>query len=476
MVKTKIDDISFVVKTATTDTAAAPATGLVSSSFFIVHCCCTAAAAATSSTCISSIHETKSQLQMLRQRTKDIFNQYHYSGTYYGIPFKFLDENDNWGGIMRKGDTNNYDEDDNGDDAELLLRKQYFDEFETIGRDVEEWAMRILREDVNNNNNKKKNNENENENEEDDDGWTEIHCSKVFLRKISSTSTSTNSNNDDNDGRNNNTITITAPVPKTKQYVKWLKDSRGPRWGHDDDQYHPLMKLYATINAPLPIVCRYLSDKKRYAEYNSLIVDQKDLEVLAPHSKICWSQTKKLLFIEPRDFVTYCRHKWLDDGTTQFITNQACEYTGSSNNNTDSSDDIGGGYRAYSLRGATLISPCSKYPNDRTRIIILSHCNCGRDVPEWAVRMAVGIMAPIKPFEIIHRIELGIQRSFNDLVKAEQEAVTASVAAAASDNPTNNNNNDTFISSFFEQRSLRPAGIAQMGYAAFWPEGGGLVE
>ena len=54
------------------------------------------------------------------------------------------------------------------------------------------------------------------------------------------------------------------------------------------------MKLIATINAPYPIVCRYLSDRNNFQEYNSLLIKQKDIKIINSYSKICWSQSKKL--------------------------------------------------------------------------------------------------------------------------------------------------------------------------------------
>lgn len=90
---------------------------------------------------------------------------------------------------------------------------------------------------------------------------------------------------------------------------------------------------------------------------------------------------------------------------------------------------------------------------------MLSHCNCGRDIPEWAVRAAVGVLAPIKPFEIIYRIDVGIRRARKELEKAETDSATAITGTT-----------------FGPGRSSRPAGMAQMGYACFWPEGGGLVD
>jgi hypothetical protein len=98
---------------------------------------------------------------------------------------------------------------------------------------------------------------------------------------------------------------------------------------------------------------------------------------------------------------------------------------------------------------------------------MLSHCNCGRDVPEWAVRAAVGVLAPIKPFEIIHRINVGIRKSREELERAESNSMATSTTTKATKETE---------TSFAPERSSRPAGIAQMGYACFWPEGGGLVD
>ena len=146
------------------------------------------------------------------------------------------------------------------------------------------------------------------------------------------------------------------------------------------------------------------------------------------------------------------------------ITNQACDHPritrDESNSNTESSIDGVSGYRAFSLRGATYISRCPDFPKKRTKVVMLSHCNCGRDVPEWAVRAAVGILAPIKPFEIIYRIEKGIQQAREVLEREEWKSIAAPTIATTSD----------------PERSSQPAGIAQMGYACFWPEGGGLVD
>lgn len=339
--------------------------------------------------------------------------------------------------IQKPSESSNAMKDDINNDDVSLARRKYLDGYERIGRDVEKWAGKMLRKESH-----------------DDvssivgidskDGWTEVICAKALRSNL-------------NDSKNNT-------VPITRQWIKWMKDSREQYADPEDDQKHPCMKLIAIIDAPFATVCHYLSEKHRFREYNSLLINQEDVEILTPHSKICWSQSKKLLFIQPRDFVTYCRHRWLNDGT-QLITNQACDHPMTirdiTNNNTGTTRVGESKYRAFSLRGATYISRCPHFPETRTKIIMLSHCNCGRDVPEWAIRAAVGILAPIKPFEIIQRIDAGIRRAREELDTAETESIATLM---------------TKTTKFDPGRSSQPAGIAQMGYACFWPEGGGLVD
>ena len=190
--------------------------------------------------------------------------------------------------------------------------------------------------------------------------------------------------------------------------------------------------------------------------------------ILRKKLRVCMDQIlirHEKVFIQPRDFVTYCRHRWLKDGT-QLITSQACDDTmvirNTSRSNANGALFGESGYRAFSLRGATYISRCPDFPEMRTKLVLLSHCNCGRDVPEWAVRTAVAVLAPIKPFEIIHRINVGVCRAREELERAEMKAM--STPGTTKETP------------FDHRRSSRPAGMAQMGYACFWPKGGGLID
>ena len=83
-------------------------------------------------------------------------------------------------------------------------------------------------------------------------------------------------------------------------------------------------------------------------EYNDLVVKHKDLEDISPHSKICWGQCPQILFIKPRDFVTFCHHRWKKDGT-QIVVNQAVEHNDAP---AMLEEGKGNACRAYALRGA----------------------------------------------------------------------------------------------------------------------------
>jgi hypothetical protein len=157
---------------------------------------------------------------------------------------------------------NKYDDDDDVSHT----KRRYLNGYESIGKDVEKWADEIMHEGDSDNGNSIVGEQNK-------DGWIEVFCAKALRSKF---------NSEDNS------------VPITRQWVKWMKDSREKHADPYDNQKHPCMKLFATIDAPFPIVCRYLSEKDRFREYNSLLIDQEDVEVLTPHSKICWSQSKKL--------------------------------------------------------------------------------------------------------------------------------------------------------------------------------------
>ncbi len=127
-----------------------------------------------------------------------------------------------------------------------------------------------------------------------------------------------------------------------------MKDSRGEHASLSEDEEYPCLRVYATIDAPMEHVCAYMAQESRIKEYNDLIVSYKDLEEISPHSKIVWGLTPQVLFIKPRDFVTFCHHRWLRDGT-QVVVNQACEHPEAPG--TDKEQE-GKACRAYAIRGA----------------------------------------------------------------------------------------------------------------------------
>lgn len=281
-------------------------------------------------------------------------------------------------------------------------------DFEQLGAEVERWAEEILFPKATD--------------EDKLDGWTEIPCNKLLKAKFN---------------RND----------RTRTYLKWMQDSRGQshvtKGTTTDNQEWPCIRMYSTIEAPCHEVFLYLSQEQRATEYNQLLDQFKDLEDLSPHSKICWARSPQILFIKPRDFITFCFHRWRKDGT-QVVVNQAC----------DVYDDITA--NAFALRGATFIGPDPDDP-DKTRIAMLAHASPGKDIPIWACKTAIQSLAPIEPYRLFHKINEGVKRS-----RVELEAISRRL------------NEAEMVST--ERTSRWPAGIAQLGYACFWPNGGGEKE
>jgi hypothetical protein len=104
---------------------------------------------------------------------------------------------------------------------------------------------------------------------------------------------------------------------------------------------------------------------------------------------------------------------------------------------------------------STDISRCPDDP-EKTQIVLLAHANPGGNVPQWAVKTAVNALVPIEPFKLFHKI--------NENVKRNQPQLRERLAHAE------------MVSTVPPGRSPRPAGIAQMGFACFWPQGGGATE
>ena len=86
---------------------------------------------------------------------------------------------------------------------------------------------------------------------------------------------------------------------------------------------------------------------------------------------------------------------------------------------------------------------------------MISHANPGGNVPAWACKTAVNAMAPVEPFKIFQKINKNVKQNLPQLRERLEEAEMVSSPSG---------------------RSSRPAGIAQLGYACFWPKGGGTVE
>lgn len=283
----------------------------------------------------------------------------------------------------------------------MLAKRKRQREFEKLSMEVEKWAEELLFQ----------------QNGETD-GWMEIQCNRILRGSLQK------------DGG-----------CRTRAYLKWLKDSRGSFARADDIREYPCIKMYATINAPLDCVCAYLANENNSRDYNDLIDMHRDLEEITPHSKICWTQTPQVLFIKPRELVTFCCHRWLRNGT-QVVVNQAVnEFRGTNPS-------------AFALRGATYIGRDPEDP-EKTHISMLAHASPGLDVPAWAMKTVVNSVAPIEPFKLFDRINAGVQRCRPELERNFQETDMVSIVPG---------------------QTSRPAGLAQLGFACYWPNGGGLSE
>lgn len=280
--------------------------------------------------------------------------------------------------------------------------------FEQLAKEIEAWARQILFE-----------------TSTSDESWTRIECHKTYKTQ----------------------------GERTQAFLKWMKDSRGKLANPNSDFEYPCLRMYSTIDAPFDLVCGYLAQPERMTEYNHLLEESQDLEEISSSSKICLGETPQILFVKPREFVTFCSHRWLPDGSL-LIVNQAVD---------DDEFDTKTKQRprAYAFRGANYISKHPDDPDNKTRICMLAHGSPGDDVPVWAMKTAVRTLAPIEPFKLFHKINEGVRQAQPML--EERLKVTDSLVCEGRVNDDN-------------KVSSRPAGISQLGYACFWPNGGGVQE
>jgi hypothetical protein len=263
----------------------------------------------------------------------------------------------------RLGGGSEEEERDDNPVSQMLARRKRQREFDKIGMEVERWAEERLFGEGG-----------------EEDGWKEVLCNKLVRNKFN------------RDG-------------SIRCYIKWMRDSRGVTHADPgDDREYPCIKCYATIHSPMEHVCAYLANEERIPEYNDLMTAHRELEEITPHGKICWGQTPQVLFIQSRDFVTYCHHRWLRDGS-QVVVNQACEHPDAPGFNEEKDGKI---CRARALRGAncksknkwflsssvlvsrTYLTSCfsvviSRDPDDpdnKTRIALLAHADPG-GIPQW---------------------------------------------------------------------------------------------
>jgi len=101
----------------------------------------------------------------------------------------------------------------------------------------------------------------------------------------------------------------------------------------------------------------------------------------------------------------------------------------------------------YNVHISQVISPDPDDPN-KTRFSLLALANPGGGIPNWALKTAVNALAPIEPFKLFAKIEKNVNKVYTEDDKSHTQ--------------TN--------SKKLDKRS-RPAGLSQLGYACFWPNG-----
>lgn len=339
----------------------------------------------------------------------------------------------------------------------IVFQRRRAKEADKLSAEIETWAKKILEE-------------------TEENGWRQVECSKMMRKSLNP------------EGRTSVSIKVRLHYQQwlslllennhseqiTPSALQWMKDSRGSKADKNDDTEYPCIRCSSTIDAPMEDVCTYLSEESAAPDYNDLVVKYKDVEEISPNAKICASWTPQILFIKQREFITLCHHRWKRDGS-EIIVNQAWDHE----DHPASTDEKGGkACRAYALRGAnsklflaandwlikhgfskvslycTAISRCPEDP-EKTVLTMIAHANPGGNVPAWACKTAVNALAPVEPFKIFQKINQHVKQNQPKLRERLQEAEMVSLPGG---------------------RSPRPAGIAQLGYACFWPNGGGSIE
>jgi hypothetical protein len=258
-----------------------------------------------------------------------------------------------------------------------------------------------------------------------------------------------------------------------------MVDSRDDGFAEENDKgEYPCLKCFGTLDAPIDKVCAFLANEQGMGEYNDLVDNYRDLEDISPHSKICWGQCPQILFVKPRDFVTFCSHRWKQDGT-QVIVNQAVDHKDAPKAVTSeksSAASEGGACRARALRGANIISKDPTDPENKTVLTLIAHADPGGGLPKWACRTAINAVAPIEPYKLYYNLNQAVQ-NFSYTPPPPAPPITT----GQNDEEEDETRTD-FVSSHHiattapEARSKKPGGCSQLGYACFWPNGGGLEE
>lgn len=307
---------------------------------------------------------------------------------------------------------------DNNPEQVLTEAERERKRYEAIASDVETWADRMI-----------------GAGGDTDVEWKDIRCTKMLRGRY---------NADD----------------RTETSLTWMVDSRSGT-KEEDTTLWPCLRIRSTIDAPLADVSNYLSQESHSSAYNVLLTDYRRLSTIGPQAQITMAQTPKILFVQPKTFLTFCAYRWRRKGQELVIVNEALNEFTTSRSSSDDDDDKAASVKkvkaktdataadtftatAFCFRGATVLSQDRDDPQ-KTHICLIAHASPGRDVPTWACRTATQTLAAMEPFQLCYKLNQAVIQAVQAKKRREQqrggggqtmhvaEAAVAATAASAAE-------------------------------------------
>lgn len=193
---------------------------------------------------------------------------------------------------------------------------------------------------------------------------------------------------------------------KVKENVSWLlEDNSDGGWKRVSDDGHVkvwkrevpgsafvAIKSSARLTATPQALFEVLTpgDIEIVRQYNPLVEDGRDIEVLDRDNKVSWSATMAIWPCKGRDFVTHIRRARLDDGSVAIVNSATTHHEAP-----ESSKYV----RGEILHGVFLIK--ASKDKKHSEFTMLHHFNPGGSIPAWLMNW----LAEGKPSSFVQRLE-----------------------------------------------------------------------